>query len=268
MGIALVDGIRSPPFPGGQGECQACGAAMTAKCGEKNIWHWAHKGRRVCDPWWENEGEWHRSWKTFFHKDNHEVVQYDSLGEKHIADVKLPNGLVIELQHSAMTAEEMRSRETFYRNMVWIVDAGPFRKNITIFNPLPDPTESWVTDLAFVPPHPQWRHSNVQEDGFNSLMFFRRSERDERSNMQRIYSGREIGDHFPSAYQGHHLYLWIKPRNVWYETSKPTYLDIGNDLVALLAPYGAWSDTFMCLKLLSKQTLIDDLISDEKSVRL
>jgi competence CoiA-like predicted nuclease len=42
--------------------------------------------------------------------------------EKHIADVKTPNGLVVEFQHSAISAEEKLSRETFYKNMIWVVD--------------------------------------------------------------------------------------------------------------------------------------------------
>lgn len=50
MEIALVDGVRVLPSPGTQGNYQACGAPMTAKCGEQKVWHWAHKGRRVCDP--------------------------------------------------------------------------------------------------------------------------------------------------------------------------------------------------------------------------
>lgn len=260
MGIALVDGVRSPPMPGAQGACQACGAAMTAKCGEKNVWHWAHKGRRVCDPWWENEGEWHRAWKDYFPQESHEVVQHDTSGEKHIADVKLLSGLVVELQHSAMSPEEMRSREAFYKNMIWIVDAEPFRKNLEIFSALPDPAEPFVADLSFASPPLEWRGRQVREDGFRSLMFFRRSERTEGSNMQRIYCGGELAEHFPAVYRGHHLYLWVRPRSVWYQTTKPTYLDIGNGMVALLAPYGPWQDTIWCLRLQAKDALVADLL--------
>ena len=261
MEIALVDGVRVLPSPGAQGSCQACGAPMTAKCGEQNVWHWAHKGRRVCDPWWENEGEWHRAWKRSFPEDYHEVVQHDITGEKHIADVKLPSGLVIELQHSAMSSEEMRSREDFYGNMVWIVDAEPFRKNLHIFYPLPDPAEPFAADLKFVTPVPEWRHHQRRNDtGFNPLMFFRRSERIEGSNMQLLHSGREIAEHFPATYRGHHLHLWMRPRDIWYQTTKPTYLDLGNDILALLAPYGPWEDAIMCLQLIPKEALVKDLL--------
>ena len=52
MEYALIDGVCSKPSPGAQGACKGCGAPMTAKCGELIVWHWAHRGRRVCDPWW------------------------------------------------------------------------------------------------------------------------------------------------------------------------------------------------------------------------
>ena len=96
---------------------------MIAKCGQHKLWHWAHKSRMHCDPLWESETEWHREWKNKFSKDWHEVIHFDpATGEKHIADVKTDKGLVLEFQHSVMKPEELRSREKFYDNMVWIVD--------------------------------------------------------------------------------------------------------------------------------------------------
>ena len=43
-------------------------------------------------------------------------------GEKHVADVKLRFGLVIEFQHSPIEQMEVESREAFYGNMTWVVD--------------------------------------------------------------------------------------------------------------------------------------------------
>ena len=43
--------------------------------------------------------------------------------KKHIADVKTPGGFVVEVQHSPISEKEARSRESFYREMIWIVDA-------------------------------------------------------------------------------------------------------------------------------------------------
>jgi hypothetical protein len=96
---------------------------MIAKCGQHKLWHWAHKSRIHCDPWWEPESDWHRVWKNHFPKEWHEVILFDSItNEKHIADVKTDKGLVIEFQHSAITPVEMKAREQFYGNMVWVVD--------------------------------------------------------------------------------------------------------------------------------------------------
>lgn len=122
MKLANIDGQRREAQPGLSGECRVCGATTIAKCGEKNIWHWAHKGKRKCDHWWENETEWHRNWKNQFPVEWQEVVQIADDGEKHSADVKTDQGWVIEFQHSHIKPEERRSREAFYGNMVWVVD--------------------------------------------------------------------------------------------------------------------------------------------------
>ena len=73
MEYATVDGERSKPFVGGKGCCPMCGAEMIAKCGPRVLHHWAHKGRRNCDPWWENETDWHREWKGYFPENCREI---------------------------------------------------------------------------------------------------------------------------------------------------------------------------------------------------
>ena len=122
MKLTNIDGQRRDAQPGPSGECPMCGATTIAKCGEKNIWHWAHKGKRSCDHWWENETPWHRNWKNHFPVEWQEVVRWAGDGEKHIADVKTDQDWVIEFQHSYIKPDERRSREAFYGNMVWIVD--------------------------------------------------------------------------------------------------------------------------------------------------
>ncbi len=122
MKFSLVNGHRHEAQPGLYGTCPACRQAMIAKCGEVKIPHWAHKGRRTCDPWWESETEWHRAWKGHFPEGWQEVVHYAESGEKHIADVKTDRGWVIEFQHSYLKPEERRSRDSFYVKLVWVVD--------------------------------------------------------------------------------------------------------------------------------------------------
>ncbi len=123
MKLALVYNKKLKANPARKGICPHCNSEVIAKCGRIKIWHWSHKSRNLCDPWWENETEWHRSWKDCFPEDWQEISHIDELsGEKHIADVKSPFGLVIEFQHSAFKDDERNAREKFYGNMIWIVD--------------------------------------------------------------------------------------------------------------------------------------------------
>lgn len=123
MKFALVGGQRQEAQPTLSGICASCGHPMIAKCGEVRISHWAHRKARLCDPWCENETEWHRSWKGQFPVDWQEVLHTAEDGEKHIADVRTNHGWVIEFQHSYIRPEERRSRDAFYKKLVWVVDA-------------------------------------------------------------------------------------------------------------------------------------------------
>ena len=122
MKFALINGDKAQATKGARGFCPRCGSELIARCGEVKINHWAHQGSRNCDPWWENETDWHRSWKDKFPIKWQEVVHFDQSGEKHIADVKTESGYVLEFQHSYLNPEERRSRNAFYSKLVWVVD--------------------------------------------------------------------------------------------------------------------------------------------------
>ena len=122
MKFALRADQRIEATPNALGVCPCCGTEMIAKCGNRKVWHWAHKTKQTCDHWWENETQWHRDWKNRFPVEWKEVIHKSDDGEKHIADVKTPDGLVIEFQHSAIKPEEQQSREQFYKKMIWLVD--------------------------------------------------------------------------------------------------------------------------------------------------
>ncbi|URI11622.1 hypothetical protein MW290_22050 [Aquincola tertiaricarbonis] len=102
--------------------------------------YWAHFGRRNCDPKWENETPWHRSWKSLFPEAWLEVSKVAPDGEVHRADIKTPKGIVVEVQHSAMSDVERLSREAFYKNLVWVIDGSVFKQNFDIYHPLPAPS--------------------------------------------------------------------------------------------------------------------------------
>jgi hypothetical protein len=122
MRFALKNTERIEATPKGTGICPGCGSELIARCGTKKVWHWAHKGQRHCDHWWENETQWHRDWKNHFPSDWQEIAARDEHGELHIADVKTPKGLVVEFQHSYIKPEEAQTRTKFHQPMFWIVD--------------------------------------------------------------------------------------------------------------------------------------------------
>jgi competence protein CoiA len=122
MKFAEIHGERSEALPGTSAECPVCGDSVIAKCGDHKAWHWAHRGVRNCDPWWEPETEWHRDWKNRFPAHWQEIIRKADTGEKHVADVMTERGVTLEFQHSALRREERDAREAYYQNMVWVVD--------------------------------------------------------------------------------------------------------------------------------------------------
>lgn len=124
-----MDGVRSAPSQGLRADCPVCARTVIAKCGEQRVHHWAHLGQRTCDQWWEPETEWHRAWKRKFPGAWHEYIMHENNGEKHIADVRTPDGVVVEFQHSHLRDEERSARERFYRDMVWVVDGMRLRRD-------------------------------------------------------------------------------------------------------------------------------------------
>ena len=133
MRFAIIESHRREAEPGLSAACPSCGNAVIARCGDIRVPHWAHKGRRNCDPWWENETEWHRAWKNEFSPDWQEVIHTAQEGERHVADVKTETGMVIEFQHSHLKPEERVARETFYKKMVWVVDGTRRKRDATQF---------------------------------------------------------------------------------------------------------------------------------------
>lgn len=105
-------------------KCRNCEEPLVAKRGCKKVHHFAHKSLANCDGWSEPMTEWHKTWQSIVPADNQEI-RMSKENKNHIADIKTPSGLVIEIQHSSMTVDTMKEREEFYGNMIWVVDANP-----------------------------------------------------------------------------------------------------------------------------------------------
>ncbi len=127
MIYALVNSIKSKPRPKLIGYCPICGESLISRCGNYKIWHWSHKSNTQCDSWSEGETEWHLSWKVLFPEECREVVIINNnTHEKHIADIRTKNDLVIELQNSPISDDEIKTREIFYNKMIWIINGNNF----------------------------------------------------------------------------------------------------------------------------------------------
>jgi len=134
MKFALIGNTKTIAYKGAKGICPNCGSEVIAKCGDLKQQHWAHKAISNCDPWWENETEWHRNWKNNFPIAWQEIIKYDSqTGEKHIADICTNEGLIVEFQHSHLDSIERLKRESFYKPMIWIVDGTRLKRDYLRF---------------------------------------------------------------------------------------------------------------------------------------
>jgi hypothetical protein len=123
MQYALVNGVRSQAQKGLEGVCELCNSKVISKCGSINAHHWSHYNRKECDKWWEAETIWHRDWKDRFPEKYREVIfKNDSTKEIHRADIYTSTGLTLEFQHSLISNDERISRESFYNNLIWVVD--------------------------------------------------------------------------------------------------------------------------------------------------
>jgi competence protein CoiA len=212
---------------------------MVAKCGTKIVHHWAHSRRSQCDPWWENETDWHRTWKKRFPEELREVIQHADDGEIHIADVKTSTGIVLEFQHSGMTDIERISREQFYRNMVWVIDALGFKSHFHLMNFLPERNTDIARDLVWMQREHTW--SDPQHG-----MFWRRSEnpdiapsgpRPGQAIMITSDTQRSAIEHPDYRIGLQRQYHWVRPRATWLDSAVPVYLDLGNELLWRLETY-------------------------------
>ena len=275
MQYAFVNGRRTEAQRGVRGTCPDCDAAMVAKCGPRMIHHWAHASRRNCDPWWENETDWHREWKDWFPEEWREVSHTAPDGEVHRADIKTPTGIFIEVQHSTMTDEE---RESFYRNLVWILDGRKFRKSFHLGCMLPEPSAEWVKDIVWdqcersayrystepigdcVPSF--WRISDLAREypGLTKANWY---ERLPAGTMVLCHPSHEVEAESRADYRGHHQFHWAHPRKTWLDAMCPVYIDFGEELLYRLQEYD--ETRMLCVRLVAKRKLIHDAMVEKRA---
>lgn len=255
MQYALVDGVRSEATPGRKGICDICKRIMVAKCGPRIIHHWAHHRLRNCDPWWENETEWHRNWKKLFPEECREIPHIDERGEIHRADVKTSSGIYIEFQHSSMTDEERISREKFYKNLVWVIDGIPFEENFYLLHALPESTSEVAKDLV-------WSKAKKNERGTSNGIFWRISENPDPSTGHWLDTTTDK-ESLLKYYRGDHQYDWVRPRKTWLDATCPVYLDFGKEHLFRLETYHQPDGSNLkTVRLVAKEKFLHDVITE------
>ena len=150
MRDALVNGIRQEAEKGARGKCLCCGANVIAKCGSIRCNHWAHENKGACNySKKELKTQWHIDWQNYFPQEWQETRCVDgTTGEVHIADIKTPDGLVVEFQHSYLEPKERFARERYHKSMIWMVDGTKFKKLIKNFTKM-FPYISAITEETF-----------------------------------------------------------------------------------------------------------------------
>lgn len=249
MYFANVNGIKTSPSPGLKGSCLCCGKEVISKCGKFNIWHWSHIDLKQCDTWWENETEWHRTWKKKFPSENQEIIHYDQeTQEKHIADVKTKNGVIIEFQNSPISIEELESREIFYGNMLWIVNGKNFKNRFHIFDCLPNPEINKFDKYRF-----------LERNSKSACAFYTTEYSKEKSFP--VFSLKDLELEIKENYVGHHLYHWVSPRKVWLNSTKKVFIDRGDDNLYELTNY---KNYIPCIRKWNKAEFIDRALNPKK----
>lgn len=85
------------------------------------------------DPWLYPENRWSLAWRSHFPKAWVEEV-LERGREKHVADVLLPNKVVLKFQTRGLTNSQIVQRESYFSHrMIWVIDA---RKWDFIFSPM------------------------------------------------------------------------------------------------------------------------------------
>jgi len=137
----LVEATRA--FRGKNVLCPFCSsegkeAILTPVCGNKVTHHWRHKISTQCDTWAEKRmTKWHYDWQLNFPIENREIVITRDV-QKHRADIVFNdnhgNTFIIEIQHSPISITDIEKRESFYGNMMWILDFTENLKNFGYIN--------------------------------------------------------------------------------------------------------------------------------------
>ena len=201
-------------------------------------------------------------------------------GEVHRADIKTPTGIVIEVQHSTMTDSERESRETFYDNLIWIVDGRSFQNRFHLGWILPGPNADGFEDIIWFRQTRDAILRSVESTGTVSLFWRISEERKHYPDLTRenikakmpldslvlVHEGDDIQDQVLANYLGHHQFHWTSPRRTWFDARCPVYIDFGEEVLYQLMQYD--DRLGHCVRIVTKRKLIHDAMVESRAENL
>ena len=117
--IDVSDAIRGSNY-----YCPHCHGTVVVREGEINAKHFAHQKGVCVDEWQYDMSQWHRDMQAYFPLSAREVI-VTANGKTHRADI-LVGDVVIEFQHSPISAREYADRNCFFAaagyRLAWVFD--------------------------------------------------------------------------------------------------------------------------------------------------
>ncbi len=191
-------------------------------------------------PAYLSESPWHCNWKLAFPPEFREKSFFSEIQNCfHRADIHTPCGTTIEFQHSPISLQELRSREDFYPNLIWVVDGRKF-KGFKILKHLPDVDESRLDAYEF---------SHTQ-----NLTLYRKSELASAKPKLLTLSHPEL---FGLKLTSHYFsFVWKHPHRVWYEAKCPMIFDLGGYFLYQLKQRPQSSGAYAYLHMIPRKDFI------------
>jgi competence CoiA-like predicted nuclease len=117
--------LVQPDETGQRAICPHCKELVNSRAGEYKVNHWAHQKKSNCVTYnKEGKTEWHYDHQEFFKKKGYEIEKPITLnGKTKIADVMVNDDFAIEFQHSSISHDEIKNRESHYGKVIWVFDA-------------------------------------------------------------------------------------------------------------------------------------------------
>lgn len=187
------------------------------------------------------ETPWHRNWKKAFPPAFREVSFVDAtFGEHHRADVHTRCGTTLEFQNSPISMEELRSREAFYPNLVWVLNGKKF-KGFRVLKSLPDVDDPRLSAYEFC-------HSD-------HLSMIRKSDLiQDKPKVLNFYHPEIKGIPLTSYY---YSFCWKHPHRVWFEAKCPIIVDLGGHFLYQLKQRKQLSGDYAYLHIIPRKSFIE-----------